>query len=71
MYTDAHNKAAVKYRSRHVKRISVDFYLNSGEQPLLDWLNQQENKTSYIKNLIRKDMDSHRVSPLQEEKSRG
>jgi vacuolar-type H+-ATPase subunit E/Vma4 len=50
--TEASKRAKRKYFSK-VKRITVDFYPT--EQELIDHLEKQPQKTTYIKNLIRQD----------------
>ena len=47
------NKA--EYRKRATKSITVEFYKNT-EQPLIEHLEKQPNKSGYIKGLIKKDI---------------
>lgn len=48
-------KKAVKNYKKKVKRITVDFYPT--EEELWDHIQSQEKKQTYIKNLIREDME--------------
>lgn len=48
-------KARYKYREKG-KRMQIDFY--PSEQDLIDWMDKQEKKATYIKDLIRKDMQN-------------
>lgn len=52
MRSEAQKKARSNYQKK-VTRITVDFYPT--EADLVKHLNQQEKKTTYIKNLIRED----------------
>lgn len=54
MVSEAHKKAAKKYKAK-VKRITVDFYPT--EADLFEYLQSQEKKQTYIKDLIRADME--------------
>ena len=46
-----------RYAKRSIQRVGLDFYLNT-EKDLLDWINSQPTKrTTYIKDLIRADME--------------
>lgn len=46
-----------RYAKRSIQRVGLDFYLNT-EKDLLDWINSQPTKrTTYIKDLIRTDME--------------
>lgn len=51
--TDAQNRAKQKYRKK-VKQINIEFYPT--EADLLEHLNKQPKKQTYIKDLIRADM---------------
>ncbi len=51
--TDAQKRAKKKYLSKG-RRITVDFYPT--EQDLIDHLESQPQKQTYIKNLIREDI---------------
>lgn len=54
MATDAQKKAIKKYKQK-VKRITVDFYPT--EEELWEHINNQTKKQTYIKDLIRADME--------------
>ena len=49
-------KAQKKYKAANVVRVTVDFNKRT-EQPLIDKLDEQEHKATYIKDLIRRDLD--------------
>lgn len=55
--SDAQIKAVKKYREK-VKRITVDFY--PSEEEIWNRVQAQDNKQRYIKDLIRKDMESNK-----------
>lgn len=57
MTTEAQKRAVAKYREK-VKRITVDFYPT--EEDLWEHLQSQDKKQTYIKNLIRADMEKDR-----------
>lgn len=57
MATEAQRKAVKKYKEK-VKRITVDF--SPAELELWDHIQQQDKKQTYIKNLIRADMEKGR-----------
>ena len=52
--TEAKRRAKNAYRNKG-KRITVDFYPK--ETDLAEWLEQQPKKQTYIKDLIRADME--------------
>ncbi len=52
--TEAQRKAKQKYRTSH-KRFTIDFYKT--EESLWQHLSGKDGKQSYIKNLIKKDME--------------
>lgn len=52
--SEALNQARKKYKSEKVKRLTIDFYPTDSD--LLEHLNKQNKKQTYIKNLIREDM---------------
>lgn len=54
MPTEAQKKAVKKYKEK-VKRITVDF--SPAEQELWEHIQSQPKKQTYIKDLIRADMD--------------
>lgn len=46
-----------EYQKLYVKQVNVPFNANNDtDNNLFEWLNQQGNKTAYIKALIEKDM---------------
>lgn len=48
----------MRYAREHIKRKIIPFNIEQDDDlELLDWLNQQENITAYIKALIRADME--------------
>lgn len=53
MATEAQRKAVKKYKEK-VKRITIDFY--PSEEDIWDHLQSQEKKQTYIKGLIKDDM---------------
>lgn len=53
MLTEAQKKAKAKYQQK-VKRISIDFYPT--EADLIEHIEKQPKKHTYIKNLIREDI---------------
>ena len=54
MTSEAQKKAVKKYKEK-VKRITLDF--SPAEADLYDHIQQQSKKQTYIKDLIRKDME--------------
>lgn len=54
MYTEAQKRAKAKYKSDKVKSVLVEFYPT--ETDLVEHLNKQDKKQTYIKNLIKEDM---------------
>ena len=55
MTSESQRKAIAKYKQK-VKKITIDFAPT--ESDLLEHINKQPKKQTYIKNLIRKDMQS-------------
>lgn len=55
MTSESLRKAIAKYKQK-VKKITIDFAPT--ETDLLEHINKQPKKQTYIKNLIRKDMQS-------------
>lgn len=51
--TEAKKKANKKYRKK-ATRLTIDFYPT--DKPLIDKINEQPKKQTYIKNLIREDI---------------
>lgn len=56
MATEAQKRATDAYRKRNVKTFNVKFFPTDTE--LYEWLQGQECKNQYVKDLIRKDMES-------------
>lgn len=56
MATDAQKRAKSKYEKEKVKAFNLRFYPADSE--LYEHLAKQPNKAGYLKDLIRKDMDS-------------
>ena len=54
MRTESQKRADKKYRTK-VKKMLLEFYPTDAE--MLEHLNKQDKKQSYIKNLIREDMN--------------
>lgn len=54
MDSEAQKRAKAKYKADKVKKMLLEFYPTDAE--LLEHLNKQDKKTTYIKNLIREDM---------------
>lgn len=55
MASESQRKAIAKYKQK-VKKMTIDFAPT--EADLLEHINKQPKKQTYIKNLIRKDMQS-------------
>lgn len=54
--TEAQKRAKKKYRKNKTTTFRIEFYKNT-EQPLIDRLNEQPNKSGYIKSLIKEDIN--------------
>lgn len=54
--SDAQKRARAKYEKEKVRQVMVRFY--PSENDILEFLESQDNKAGYIKELIRKDMNS-------------
>ena len=54
----AQKRARAPYEKEKVKQVMVRFY--PSENDILEFLESQDNKAGYIKELIRKDMNSQR-----------
>lgn len=54
MASEAQLRAVKKYKEK-VKRLTIDFY--PSEQGMWDHIHAQDKKQTYIKDLIRKDME--------------
>lgn len=55
MATEAQNRANAAYRKKHVKQVNVKFY--PSEAPLLEYLDTKGGRASYLKKLLREDME--------------
>ena len=55
MDSEALKKAKAKYKAEKVKKMLLEFYPTDAE--LLEHLEKQGKKQTYIKNLIREDMN--------------
>ena len=53
--TEAQKRAKAKYKSEKVKKVLLEFYPT--EADLVEHLNKQEKKQTYIKSLIKADME--------------
>lgn len=53
--SEAEYKAAQKYRKANTKKITLELNIKIDED-ILVWLDQQNNKQGYLKQLIRDDM---------------
>ena len=58
--TDAQKRAKAKYNQK-VNRFRIDFYPT--EQDLWEHINDQPQKQTYIKELVREDMNKKRGKP--------
>ena len=56
--TEAQKRAQENYRKKSIKQIAVRFY--PGDTELWAWLQSQENRQGYIRDLIRADMEGRR-----------
>lgn len=56
MATEAQKKATDAYRKRNVKTFNVKFF--PADMELYEWLQAQNGKNQYVKDLIRRDMKS-------------
>ena len=54
MATEAQRRAVTKYKQK-VKRITIDF--SPAEADMWEHIQSQDKKQTYIKNLIKKDME--------------
>ena len=54
MDTEAQKRAKAKYKAEKVKKMLLEFYPADAE--LVEHLEKQDKKQTYIKNLIREDM---------------
>ena len=54
-YSEALKKAVRKYQDKNIKKIGIDLNINT-DKDILDYLETKDNRTSYLKELIRNDM---------------
>ncbi|WP_455039637.1 hypothetical protein [Lancefieldella parvula] len=54
--SEAQKRASAKYRKNNVKAIMFNLYPSDSD--LIEFLEGKENRSSYIKELIRKDMNN-------------
>lgn len=52
--SEAQKRADRKYKAEKVKRLMVEFYPT--EKDIIEHLDKQDKKSTYIKNLLREDM---------------
>lgn len=62
MINEAKKKAKKKYRQKSVKQINLEFYPT--EKELIEHLEKQPLKATYIKTLIRNDIKKQEGKPL-------
>lgn len=55
MTTEAQKRANANYRKRNVKQVTVPFY--PSEADLLEFLDQQGGRASYLKRILREKME--------------
>lgn len=53
--TDAQLRASAKYNKENIKMVTLHLNITT-DKDVLDYLQKKENKTGYIKELIREDM---------------
>ena len=53
----AQQEAQKRYKAKNTVRVTIDFN-RATEQPLIDKLDEQQNKSGYVKDLIKKDIES-------------
>ena len=54
---DAKTKATIKYNREKVRRFSIN--LSPVDTDMIKWLEDKDNITGYLKQLVRKDMEKH------------
>ena len=52
---DAKTKATIKYNREKVRRFSMN--LSPGDADMIKWLEDKDNITGYLKQLVRNDME--------------
>lgn len=53
------------YMKNTMKQMMIQFH-REHDKNILDWLDQQENKSGYIKDLIRRDMEAYQEAMKHE-----
>lgn len=56
--SDAQRRANERYRKESVRQVTVRFYPT--EADVWEWLQSQPNRSGYMKELIRRDMEARR-----------
>ena len=56
--SEAQKRASTNYRKRHVKNVTVAFY--PADKEMFEWLDSQGGRASYIKRLIKEDMEKRK-----------
>lgn len=56
--SDAQRRANERYRKESVRQVTVRFYPT--EADIWEWLQSQPNRSGYVKELIRRDMEARR-----------
>lgn len=56
--SDAQRRANERYRKESVRQVTVRFYPT--EADVWEWLQSQPNRSGYVKELIRRDMEARR-----------
>lgn len=57
------------YNRTHMQQVLLTLHKET-EADLIEWLNQQDNRNGYIKDLIRRDMEAYRKLAKSEETTR-
>ena len=59
MATEAQRRAGDKYQREQIKTVGFRFHVKR-DADILEWLESVENKTEYVRQLIRQDMERPR-----------
>ena len=59
MATEAQKRATDNYRRKSVKTFNLKFF--PADADLYEWLQQQESKNQYVRDLIRADMERRKA----------
>lgn len=65
-YSESVKQSQLRYQRESVTQIKMNLVKNT-DADILAWLNSQENKQGYLKELIRADMAKHGFTPKKEE----